>query len=212
MSPWVQCPVTAHPLRVPSPKKACCITRRAPPTWAKNTGRLASWSSGGGSHSSGPGLHLGLLGPQQGSPLGRPLGREAHGGLFPPPQGFWSRPPPGCESFCVKRPSPGPKDPGAHQVGVRAGLLPRFSPSPGLLRGQHALLSLCSSLFTFPSTEGRPLGLWGLRPQLQAPPGIWAPPGLRFSGRASPLPCCAPAATGSSTSIPTAQMSPLCSL
>ena len=85
MSPWVQCPATAHPLRAPSPKKACCITRRAPPTWAKNTGRLASWSSGGGSHSSGPGLDLGLVGPSAGVSLGPATGERSPRGPLSTP-------------------------------------------------------------------------------------------------------------------------------
>lgn len=60
-SVWGPCPATARPPRAPSsPKKACCITRRAPPTWARSTGRHASWCSGGSPRSSsgGGGQHL----------------------------------------------------------------------------------------------------------------------------------------------------------
>ncbi|XP_014388778.1 PREDICTED: pleckstrin homology domain-containing family M member 2 isoform X1 [Myotis brandtii] len=53
-SPWAPSPATAHPPRAPSPRRACCITRRAPPTWARSSGRPASWCSATGSSTSTP--------------------------------------------------------------------------------------------------------------------------------------------------------------
>lgn len=87
-SPWALSPATAHPPRVPSPKKACCITRRAPRTWARSTGRLALWCSGKSPCSFGLRLGpevVGLSGPQQGALCGKSLRR---GRWLPPPQGL----------------------------------------------------------------------------------------------------------------------------
>lgn len=197
---WVQSPASAPPLRAPSPKKACCITRRAPRTWAKSTGRVASWCSGGSPRGAGPG-------PQQGSPQGRPPGREAPGGLLAPPQGFGSTLPSGYESFRVQPAISGaPGSWACHvQAAAKAFTVPR--PAEGTA---HPPMPLQFLLY-LPCHGGQALGLRGFRPQLAGPPGIWAPPGLQSLGHASPLPCCAPAATGSSTSILTALMSPLCS-
>lgn len=212
MSPWVQCPATAHPLRAPSPKKACCITRRAPPTWAKSTGRLASWSSGGGSHSSGPGLDLGLVGPSAGVSLGPATWERSPRGPLSTPKRVLEQTPSGLRELLCKaavsgaRGSWGTSGGGPGRAAAKVFAIPRSA--EGTARPPEPL----QFSLHLPFHRGQAPWPLGLKAPVAGPPGIWAPPGLRFLGRASPLLCRAPAATGSSTSILTARMSPLCSL